>query len=347
MDACNLLKPTTIELFLTGSLTGTILDVRAPIEYEKGHIPSALSFPLFSTQERKEVGVVYKEEAKEEAIYLALSIVGPRLSEIAKKLSALSESGPLYIYCARGGMRSSSVAWLAELLGLEVTYLEGGYQKYRQWVMNIWSQPWKLRIVGGYTGVGKTELLYGLLSSGDQTIDLEGIANHKGSAFGGLMENKQPTQAQFENDLAKLLSECDSHRPIWIEDESRLVGHRSIPSDFWTQMRSHPVLFVERPLDFRLAYLSELYGEANTEELIACTHKIQRRLGPQNTLTAVNAIENGDLKTAVKIILSYYDRSYQHGLSKRTGVHHIQLGCLDGSVAVKKLQTEWTLAWND
>jgi tRNA 2-selenouridine synthase len=340
-------EPLELSPFLLQASSNILLDVRSPVEFERGHIPGAQSFPLFDDSERAIVGTSYKQQGRQMAIVDGLGLIGPKLENMAKMLLSIAEQNAIYLYCARGGMRSGSVCWLAELLQVEVYWLEGGYRRYRQWVSDLWEKNWKLRVLGGLTGVGKTQLLYSLKEAGAQIIDLEGVANHKGSAFGGVLEEPQPTQSQFENDLAEYLNGLDDSRPIWIEDESRLVGHRAVPSPLWKQMREQPVLYVARPMSFRLNLLAELYGEADPNILIVCTEKIQRRLGPQRTEQARNAILQGDLQTAVALVLEYYDQTYKHGLSKRQKVVHIDLGLDEGIIAAQRLDQAWSESWNE
>lgn len=346
-SALSVNEPLELSSFLLQAKSSILLDVRSPSEFERGHIPGAQSFPLFDDSERAVVGTSYKQEGRQSAIVDGLRLIGPKLEDMAKTLLSASDNGVICLYCARGGMRSSSVCWLAELLQIEVAWLEGGYRRYRQWVSALWEQSWKLRVLGGLTGVGKTQLLYSLKDAGAQIIDLEGAANHKGSAFGGVLEEPQPTQSQFENDLAEYLNGLDASRPIWIEDESRLVGHRAVPPALWLQMREQPVLYVARPMSFRLNLLAELYGEADPNILIVCTEKIQRRLGPQRTEKARKAILQGDLQTAVGLVLEYYDQTYKHGLSKRQKVVHIDLGLEEGIIAAQRLDQAWSESWNE
>ena len=333
--------------FLPRAWNGVLIDVRAPVEFEHGHIPNAISLPLFTDEERSAVGTQYKTEGRLNATIMGLGFVGPRLEQLAQALIDLSQGGELFIYCARGGMRSGSVVWLADLLKLDICVLEGGYRSYRQWLEEMWERPWQLRVLGGLTGVGKTQLLHALKSDGAQVIDLEDLANHKGSAFGGVMEAPQPSQSQFENDLGFQLFQLNPNHPIWIEDESRLIGHRAIPPVFWSQMRSRPVLYVSRPRHFRIQLLEELYGEAERSVLIECIHKISRRLGPQNSAIAEAAIAANELSTAIALVLDYYDKTYAHGLSKRSKVHHFELQSQVGAEAVHALIHAWTEGWGD
>jgi tRNA 2-selenouridine synthase len=167
------------------------------------------------------------------------------------------------------------------------------------------------------TGSGKTEILHHLSSIGEQVLDLEGLANHKGSAFGFLGQPDQPTTEQFENNLALQWLDFDHNKPVWIEDESRNIGKVILPEPLFFKMAAAPVVFIDVPFDIRVKKLSEEYGNFETEELIALIRKIDRRMGGDQANAAILAMEQGNVTKAVAIILHYYDKSYLFGISKR------------------------------
>ncbi len=314
----------SIEAFLDGNGTaaadgaGPILDVRSPAEFAQGHIPGALNLPLFSDAERAAVGTAYKQQGRQRAVQLGLEAVGPRLAAMASELQCLaSNGGGLRIHCWRGGLRSRSVAWLAGLQQLPVRLLAGGYKTYRRWALDLVSLPWPLLVLGGRTGTGKTDLLLELERRGSAVVDLEGLANHRGSSFGGLGLGEQPTTEHFENRLAWSLWKLRGQGPVWVEAESAQVGRCRIPQPFWAQMRAAPVLEIERPLAQRVAQLVSVYGSQGEEPLRLATERIARRLGPQRTAAALAAIEAHDWAGACRQMLDYYDRCYDHDLASR------------------------------
>jgi len=307
---------------------GPILDVRSPAEFAQGHIPGALNLPLFSDAERAAVGTAYKHQGRRQAVQLGLMAVGPRLAAMATELQRLAVDGDLRIHCWRGGLRSRSVAWLASLQQLPVTLLAGGYKAYRRWALARVSEPWPLLVLGGRTGTGKTELLLELERRGRAVVDLEGLANHRGSSFGGLGLGEQPSTEHFENRLALRLEQLRGQGPIWVEAESAQVGRCRIPAPFWQRMRAAPVVEIERPLETRVSQLVEVYGCQGQQPLRLATERIARRLGPQRTAAALAAIDCGDWAGACRQMLDYYDRCYDHDLSSRDQppLRRLQLG---------------------
>ncbi|MEM9808336.1 MAG: tRNA 2-selenouridine(34) synthase MnmH [Cyanobacteria bacterium P01_D01_bin.56] len=297
--------------------SGPILDVRSPGEYAQGHLPKAVSFPLFSDEERAQVGTCYKQKGKETAIELGLELVGPKMAQLVKQAKVLAPERQVRVHCWRGGMRSGSVGWLLATSGLDVKLLEGGYKAFRNWVKTTLAIPRPVIIVGGMTGTGKTDILHALRTLGEQVLDLEGLANHRGSSYGALMQPPQPSTEQFENLIAEQWIEFDPQRPIWIEAESRRVGTCRVPDEIMHQMEAANTLEIVRSEPERLKLLVEIYGQADSDGLVAATERLQKRLGGLRTQTAVQHIKQGELAAAAAVVLSYYERAYRHDLERR------------------------------
>jgi len=209
-----------IERFLELAEKHPVLDVRSPGEYKHAHIRGAYSFPLFTDEERKEVGTAYKQQSREEAIKIGFDYFGPKMRKMVEEAESVvrSQSGAdselrtpdsrlLLLHCWRGGMRSAAIAWLLDLYGFKVYTLAGGYKKYRNWITETFSFPFQFTILGGYTGSGKTYVLDELEKKGGAVVNLEKLANHKGSAFGNIGMPEQPSQEMFENLLGEKLRE--------------------------------------------------------------------------------------------------------------------------------------------
>jgi len=326
-----------VEAFLAGQ--GPILDVRSPAEYERAHIPGALSLPLFGDEERAAIGTLYKQQGRQRAVQQGLALVGPRLAALGQALieqAALAPGHPLRLHCWRGGMRSASVAWLAGTLDLPVLLLAGGYKRFRRWALARFEQSWPIRLLGGRTGTGKTELLLALQQRGVAVVDLEGLAHHRGSSFGGLGLPPQPSVEHYENRLALALHGHRDAPEIWLEAESSQVGRCRIPADLWRQMQQAPALEVRRPLQQRLDHLVRIYGVQEPAALAEATRRIARRLGPGRTAAALEAIERRDWAGACRQMLDYYDRCYDHDLSSHA-VESVDLAALDAEAAAARL----------
>ncbi|MRT92202.1 tRNA 2-selenouridine(34) synthase MnmH [Ancylomarina sp. 16SWW S1-10-2] len=304
--------------FLEKGKTIPMIDVRTPAEFEDGHIPDAINIPIFTNEERAQVGTKYKRSSKDAAILLGLELVGPKLSIFVRRAKKVAVNGEILIHCWRGGMRSSSMAWLFETAGLKPSLLVGGYKAYRHHIRNAFSEPTNLVVIGGYTGSGKTEILHKLTEMNEQVVDLEGLANHKGSAFGALGQADQPTTEQYENDLAKIWSGFDHTKPIWTEDESHSVGSVWINDALFSQMRKAPVLAIIIPKSERIKRLVKEYACFDIEQLKQLCKKIEKRLGGLRVKRAFESLDHGDFATVADITLDYYDKAYGHGLDTRT-----------------------------
>ena len=312
----------TVEQFLEKAGNTPMIDVRSPGEYGHAHIPGALNLPLFSDDERAEIGTIYTKKNKTESVQRGLEIVGPKLSHFTRFALSL-DSRELLVHCWRGGMRSSSMAWLFETVGIECHTLIGGYKNYRNYVLDSLKVPLKIILLGGYTGSGKTEILHLLRESGEQVIDLEGVANHKGSAFGAIGQNPQPTTEHFENLIVSHLAGFDRTKRIWLEDESRNVGKNLVPSSLWEQMRQSPLIRLDVPFDMRLSRLMRDYGNHSPEALIASIQKIEKRIGFDKCKMAMEACGAGNIAEAAEICLQYYDKAYGKLLSERPAINAV------------------------
>jgi len=304
--------------FLDVSKSLPVVDVRSPAEYRQGHIPGAINMPLFDDEERKITGTLYKNSGRYDSFLRGLEFVGPKLAHFVKQAHKAAPKHSLALHCWRGGLRSQSMAWLLATAGFQVSVLEGGYKAYRRHVLESFSNSPQLLVLGGMTGSGKSLILRELAQKGEQIIDLEALANHKGSAFGGIGYNHQPTNEQFENNLCAIISLLDPEKTTWIEDESQGIGRVQIPTGLYRKMRSAPVVLIELSPKIRVSRLVNEYSEIQTELLRLSIDLIAKRLGGQNTKKALEALDKKDFKMAAAILLSYYDKAYLSGLSKRT-----------------------------
>ena len=335
--------PLTTEIDSFRTAPGRLVDVRSPGEFQQGHWPGAINIPLFSDEQRSDVGTLYKRVGREQAIQRGLEIVGPSMANLSEALQkAAGDSQNLRIYCWRGGMRSNSMAWLANLVGQSTLVLEGGYKSYRRWVLNQFSQPWPIKLLGGRTGSGKTDLLLALADHDVAVVDLEGLAHHRGSSFGGLGLPEQPSTEHYENRLAEALDghRCRQAKEIWLEAESAQVGRCRIPRDLFVQMQAADVLEIRRSAQERVDQLVAVYGHQGGDALAEATERISRRLGPQRTRQALEAIQRHDWHEACRAMLDYYDRCYDHELAQANERLSVDLTGEDPPIAARRLVDE-------
>ncbi len=338
-----MVKKLSIDDFLAKARTLPVIDVRSPGEYEHAHIPGAVSIPLFDNDERALVGTKYKQAGKDSAVLLGLGFVGPKLADFVKQSRRLNpQQKEVLVHCWRGGMRSGSFAWLLDTAGLTVSTLVGGYKAYRNAVLEAFAQPRQLIILGGKTGSGKTDVLHELARQGEQIIDLEGLAHHKGSSYGAIGQQAQPNNEQFENLLYQDWRQLDPNRRIWLEDESRNVGSCFVPMPLWQQMRAAPVAFVDVPKSVRIQRLVQEYTGIDHTLLVEATERIRRRLGGKATQEALDALAQHDYATVADLTLSYYDKAYLHGLSQRDPITVSQIDiAVDDPAQTAHLLIDW------
>jgi tRNA 2-selenouridine synthase len=289
-----------------------VLDVRSPAEFLEGHIQGAVSWPLFSNEERAQIGTLYKQRSREDAVDLGLELIGPRMKELAQFGRHL-----------RTALIPSVV-------------LEGWYKAFRTYARTQFDRTINFAVLGGLTGSAKTETLLELSKlPGESVIDLEGLARHYGSAFGNLEAHIQPTTQQFSNDLYAGLRAVNAWndfapertRPIWIENESRSIGCVDLPEPIFSQLISSRCFEMIRTDDDRVNHLVNMYGEINPDLLTSAFKRISPKLGSDHANNAISAISDGNLDIAARLALVYYDKTYAHGLTKRDPSLRTDVNC--------------------
>lgn len=308
------------DVFLEKARHRPILDVRSPAEYAAGHIPGAHSSALFENWERAQVGTTYKQIGSYEALLVGLELVGPKMRTLVEQAYQVAPDKEVLVHCWRGGMRSESVAWLLTMAGFTAHTLAGGYKAYRNHALSSFREAPELLVLGGATGSGKTAILHALQEMGEQVIDLEALAHHRGSAFGGIGQGKQPTTEQFQNDLYQAWHPLDRTRRVWVEDESFSIGSVKLPLEFWETMQTQPLLIVEVPTAERIRRLVQEYGSLDPLALEEAILMIRKRLGGFRTQAALAALARGQLDEVAGTLLEYYDKSYERSLKKNRTV---------------------------
>ena len=342
------LKRINIERFLELAETTPVVDVRSPSEFSLGHIPGAENIPLFNDLERAVVGTKYKKEGRIPAVLEGLKQTGPVMFSKLQQALKIEKDGELLVHCWRGGMRSEAMAWLFSLGDIQTSVLEGGYKSYRHYILQSLAIKRKMIVLGGMTGSSKTHILRYIKTNGTQVIDLERLANHKGSAFGSLGQALQPSTEHFANLLFNEWKDLDHDLAVWVEDESRNIGSVFMPDNFYLNMQDTPVIVLMMDVKTRLPRLLDEYSSYPAESLKNSILKISKRLGGDNTRDALNAVEAGDFAKAIEITLYYYDKAYLFGLKKKSGKNLIYVETDTDDIAansVKVLEAASMIKW--
>ncbi len=313
-----------VSKFLELAPNSIIIDVRTPMEYEKGHIVGAVNMPLFSNEERASVGTLYKRKGREVAIERGLEYVGVKLAHFIREVRRITDGDTqkqIILYCWRGGMRSNSLGWLLSTAGYKVEVLRGGYKAYRRYFLSKLSVGyWQLLILGGPTGCGKSDILTALAEKGEQVIDLEAIARHRGSAFGSYgYSGGQPTSEQFGNNVFSQLATMNNTQYIWCEGESASIGKVFMPQELYSRIQHSKFIHFSLPTEIRLDHIMRDYGDCDPETLITSFNNISKRLGYDRAKEAISLIEQGEIRQAAAIALAYYDKGYGHSIDNRVG----------------------------
>ena len=286
------------------------IDVRCPREFSRGHFTHAINIPIFSDPEYEELGTVYHHRGQKNAKILGEEFAKRSSENILNKISRLDAQN-LIIYCSRGGMRSKGMEQILSKSEYLVHRIDRGYKSIRKHALRTFSEVRNVIIVAGSTGTGKTQILKEMKRQGYNTIDLETLANHRGSVFGDLGLEKQPTQQQFENNLSIKWRNTDPTCPVFIESESRKIGKIVIPDDIWNQMESGYYLKIDMNIDRRVKNLLDEYGHHKKSDLKKRIERISKRLGGAEAKEAINLLNEDNLSAFCKLLLKkYYDTMY-------------------------------------
>jgi tRNA 2-selenouridine synthase len=294
-----------------------VIDVRSSIEFLSGHVSGALSIPLFTDEERSLVGTLYHKQGRDAAVLKGLDIALPKVHHYVMALNSLGGTGPVCLHCWRGGMRSEVMAEVFSRAGFQVFVLTGGYKSYRAFIREAFSKQAAIVVLGGMTGSGKTDIIRCLAGMGEQVIDLEDLASHKGSAFGALGQGIQPTNEQFENDLFRIWNGMDFRKRMWMEDESRRIGRIDLPPAFFGQVSNGILLKAVVDKNTRIERLVREYSGFPKTQLADALAKIRDGIGGTRYKESLKALDQDDFAKVVEMVLEYYDKAYTHAIEKR------------------------------
>lgn len=295
-----------------------LIDVRSESEYTEATIPGAINLPILHDSERVQVGTAYRKQGVDDAKLMGLGFVSPRLPQVVKQYQELSQKEPLVVFCWRGGMRSKSVCSVLEATGIPVYRLTGGYKAYRKYVNEYLERPLPHRaaVIHGLTGVGKTEVLYELQRLFEPAVDLEGLANNRGSVFGQIGLAPQPSQKMFESLLVKELAFWEPAGYIIVECESRRIGRIILPAVLVNAMRPGTHILAYCPVEERIQRIKRIYaGNMDNSKggLKTAIMSLGQRLGKQKVAELTELVDKGRLDEVVEyLLIKYYDPLYKY-----------------------------------
>lgn len=308
------------------SIHSEIIDVRSPAEFAIDHIPGAINIPVLNDEERVKVGTLYKESPFE-ARKLGAGLISANASNALAGHFADKEIdyNPL-LYCWRGGMRSRSLTHILSSIGFKASLLKGGYRSFRKFVVDdlnriLTETPLKLTVLSGLTGVGKTRMLHALEKRGEQILDLEGLANHKGSLLGSPQVGRQPSQKQFETSLWHILQSHDPAKKVWTEAESNRIGNVHCPPVIWKKLSEGKLVELKLSIHERCILLREDYPHfcEDPAALTQLLNVLKRLRGEEQVCKWQEQIAKGDWEAFLQsILVDHYDLSYRKPSDKKS-----------------------------
>ena len=294
-----------------------IIDARTPREYEEDHIPGAINLPVVNDAEFAEVGTKYVSDPHAAYLVGAAYVSTNLATHIRTHISKYRPDDRLLVYCFRGGKRSRAWADVLRSIGFITETLNGGWKEYRRWVLrNLETLPatFEYRVLSSLTGCGKTRLLHALQREGNQVLDLEGLASHRGSMLGAVPGEPQPSQKAFDSLLLAKLRTFDARQPIWVEAESKKVGNIQLPTALFEAMRRSRAIHLTAPIEARVRLLREDYPQYASAPLsvVETLDPLKPSIGSQELALWKSLAHDGQVdKLLERVLLAHYDPSYR------------------------------------
>ncbi len=325
--------------------THCIVDVRTPLEYAEDHLPGAINIPILTNEERVEVGTIYKQVGPQQARVRGLELTCGRFSGMVAEITSRAAGRPILVYCWRGGLRSLSMAILLETTGWPVAQLRGGYKAFRNHVTAYFAAfdpQAPLIVIHGMTGTGKTTFINNLDSEAWTVIDLEGLACHRGSAFGELGIAQELSQKRFDTQLWSAFHDAPDDRPIVLEGESQRIGKISLPGRVYEVMANSCKVWCHASLETRVKRLAQEYARQEyREEMAAALERIKKRLGGQRHAELKGLLASWDVEGLGRgLIEHYYDKLYY---KHRPWTPDTEIDLEDFGEAERQLAVFWQL----
>lgn len=293
-----------------------LIDARTPLEFAEDHLPGAINVPLLTNEERVEIGIIHKQQGPHPARIRGMELTAHRFPAMMQTIAAAAGDRPILVYCWRGGLRSRTIATIMELTGFPAVQLVGGYKAFRQHVTACFEEfrpAAPLVVLHGMTGIGKTTLLALLQERGEAVVDLEGLARHRGSAFGSLgLSQDELTQKRFDTLVWDAFRQLPTGRPVYIEGESRRIGRMTLPGNLYDVMQASCKVWCTAAIETRVRRLTEEYGlriyEAGLREALL---RIRKRLGGDKYAEIAGYLDRWEMEPFMtELIVSYYDKLY-------------------------------------
>jgi len=320
-----------------------LIDVRSEGEFAEATIPGAINIPLLNDQERVQVGTTYTQGSPRQARELGLRFISPKLPDMVAKVQELAGQGPLVLFCWRGGMRSKSVATVLDLMGLSVYRIQGGYKEYRHQVLDFFEAPMPVSVVvlRGNTGVGKTELLVRLRQDGYPAIDLERLANNRGSVFGDVGLGAAPSQKAFEALLFEEIKSLRESGYVIVECESKRIGRVTLPANFFAAMQNGQQILLYDSLENRVNRLVQEYVTVPDSfiQINTALDRLVKNLGHEKLTKLRWLLKEGQwAQFTEKMLIEYYDLLYGYP-NEPDGTHVLSLNHQDPKLALRELES--------